>query len=132
MNPRVTCFACQQKGHYANDPTCPMYGKHEGPALRDQPQVWAARVERSDTSSSGDETTTSLRDGSQYSSTTESDSPTSSDLGSNTLGSELDDESGSQEWLQVNMLSVETQDEDTRYICAIRVKVAPTVEERPA
>jgi len=65
LNPNVICFACQQRGHYASDPACPMYGKRDGPALRDRPQVRAARAGRGENSSSGDETTTNLGDGSQ-------------------------------------------------------------------
>ena len=65
-NPSVTCFACQQKGHYANDPACPMYGKRDKPALRDHPQVRAARAGKEDWSSES-EGAASLEDGSQYS-----------------------------------------------------------------
>ena len=31
----VVCYACGQKGHYANDPVCPKFGKGDSrPALR--------------------------------------------------------------------------------------------------
>ena len=48
----VVCFRCQGKGHYSNDPSCPMYEKG-GPSrpLRDRPQLKAARV-----SDTGEET----------------------------------------------------------------------------
>ena len=32
-NTNVTCFACQQKGHYTSDPACPEYIKRDKPAL---------------------------------------------------------------------------------------------------
>ena len=35
----VTCFSCGQKGHYANDPTCPKYVKQRPPA-----KIFVARV----------------------------------------------------------------------------------------
>jgi hypothetical protein len=132
-NPNVTCFSCQQKGHYANDPACPMYGKKDKPTLRDRPQVRAARAETSDWTSGDEED--ELMDGSQYSSSTgddhslsesESDTPTS---GNSDDGSEL-----STERPRVNAITAEepVEDEDTKYVRAVRAKVAPAIEENLA
>ena len=134
-NPKVTCFACQQKGHYANDPTCPMYGKREpGPTLRDRPQVRAARAGEEELSSEN-ESEASLRDGSQYSSSNDDESPsTESETETPTPGASADESESATEHPRMNALSTETQEEtpDVRYVRAVRAKVTPAVEEHPA
>ena len=45
-SPNVMCFRCQGKGHFANNPVCPTFGKGGGVShqLQDQPQLKATRV----------------------------------------------------------------------------------------
>jgi hypothetical protein len=134
-NPNVTCFACQQKGHYASDPACPMYGKRDKPALRDRPQVRAARAGKEEDQSSEEDADAHLEDGSQYSSSSTEESATSgSESSTPTTETSSDDSRMSRERPQVRRLNAEdhVEGEDMKYIRAVRAKVAPAIEEHPA
>ena len=136
-NANVTCFSCQQKGHYANDPACPMYGKRDKPALRDRPQVRAARAGNGDLTSE-EETESLLGDGSQYSPSSSTDESIHSGSESGSDSSMSDDPSDesikSETQPQVNRLNVEDSEdsEDLRYVRAVRAKITPAVEEHPS
>ena len=130
-NPNVTCFSCRQTGHYASDPSCPMYGKQDrqtGPTLRDRPQVRAARAGGEYTEGEED---TYHGDGSQYSSPTDDDSTSAvSDSGASASEMITDETKSSEGHPQLNRLEVEESDgnRDMKYIRAIRAKVTPAVE----
>ena len=134
LSPNVTCFACQQKGHYANDPACPMYSKRDKPTLRDRPQVRAARAGREQDWSSGGETVT-YRDGSQYSPSTSGDS-LKSELESNTSTTGASSDESDDSEIRPHLNKMDTVDpgegEDVKYIRAVRAKVTPAIEEHPA
>jgi hypothetical protein len=133
-NANVTCFACQQKGHYANDPTCPMYGKRDKPALRDRPQVRAARAGEG-AWSSDDETATDFRDGSQYSPSTDGEPDSSaSETDTATSGTSSAESMTSEGRPRLNRLDAKDAEEsqDVKYVRAARAKVTPAVEENPA
>ena len=81
-SPNVVCFRCQGKGHFANSPICPMYGKGGGDnrQLRDRPQLKAARVPEVDSSDGALDdhaeeagSTDDWDDGSQWESASEGD-----------------------------------------------------------
>ena len=136
-NAHITCFACQEKGHYANDPSCPMYGKQSKPALRDRPQVRAARAEPGDYSSE-DEYTSYDGDGSQYSASSEGES---SSQGSETGESAADSPSaGSEEGTpddsgDSDPMRMEDQEDgdDLKYVRAVRAKATQDVgRENPS
>jgi hypothetical protein len=132
-NPNVICFACRQTGHYANDPSCPMYGKQDrqtGPALRDRPQVRAARAGKEEEQDPGLEMETYLGDGSQYSSSADESTSSESDSRTSTSEEATDGTSASRGRPQLNRLEAKVSDgnEDVKYIRVVRAKVTPAVE----
>lgn len=134
-NPNVTCFACRRTGHYASDPSCPMYGKQERKdalPLRDRPQVRAARAGEGGDEDLENGMDTYLRDGSQYSSaSSDESSPSESEPGISTSGATTDGTEGSQGHpVQMNRLEVEESDGSgsMKYVRAVRAKVTPAVE----
>jgi hypothetical protein len=102
--------------------------------LRDRPQVRAACVGTED-SPSGDEEDDELRDGSQYSSSMDDEySSFEPESGTPTSGNSGDGSESSTERPQVGATTAEEpmESEDTKYVRAVRAKVAPAVEENPA
>ena len=111
-----------------------MYGKRDKPALRDWPQVRAAHAGTDDLLS-GDEEDAELMDGSQYSSSTGGEySSFNSDPGTPTSGYTDEGLELSAERPRVNVITAEepVENGNTKYVRAVRAKVAPAVEESPA
>ena len=126
----VICFRCQGKGHYSNDPNCPMFEKNGGPSrqLQDRPQLKAARItDVDDKASAANGSSGEIDDaggwdnGSQWDSVTE---------GEGSLHS-LEEEP------QMNKMSVrdivsEAEENDAVYVRAMRDKVVLIQKENPS
>ena len=128
-SPDSTCFRCQGKGHYSNNPVCPMYGKdgERGRQLRDRPQLKAARVSGSeepvgsDNPSEGVDETGGWDDGSQW----ESASDGEGSLHSHEEVPHLN---------KISMMDIlsEPEDDDQVYVRAVRAKVVEMRKENPS
>ena len=125
----VVCFRCQGKGHYSNDPTCPMFEKNNGlnRQLRDRPQLKAARVSeieedipREDPPGEADDEY-GWEDGSQWDSGTEGE------------GS-LHSHDGIPQLHKISIADVmsESGGDDTVYVRAMRDKVVSIQKENPS
>ena len=117
----VTCFCCQGKGHYSNDPNCPMFEKNGGQSrqLRDRPQLKAARIsDVDDKASMADESSEGLDgkddwdNGSQWDSAAEAEGSLHSHEGDQQLNK-----------MSAEVAVSETEEGDAVYVRAMRNKV---------
>ena len=126
----VICFRCQGRGHYSNNPICPMFEKNNGPnrQLRDRPQLKAARVPEEDdgpaiANESQEETndTREWDDGSQWDSATEGEGSLHSHENAPRLN-------------RISMTDIlsEPDDDDIAYVRAARGKVVSAQKENPS
>ena len=126
----VTCFRCQGKGHYSNDPGCPMFEKNGGQSrqLRDRPQLKAARIsDVDDKASMADESSEELDgkgdwdDGSQWDSAAEGEGSLHSHEGDPQINK-----------MSAEITASETGEDDAVYVRAMRNKVVSIQRENPA
>ena len=127
--PDVVCFHCHGKGHYTNNPVCPMFEKGGGVnhRLQDRPQLKAARVsdgngaDASEGPSDGVEDTGDWDDGSQW------------ELASEGEGS-LHSHDEAQQLNKISLADIlsEPDNNDTVYVRAVRNKVVTLQKENPS